>query len=104
MARCGRCGLWNRYPEDHPEQKYAGVCLWYQLRLHENEVYEQRECDDFLEKIPGHSAAWHFDHVASRDKMAHAFTSLKKSHRRAKIALGLSITSLTWSFIEFLLS
>ncbi len=104
MARCGRCGLWNKYPDDHPEKKYAGVCLWYQIRLHENEVYEQRDCTEFLERVPGYDAAWHFDHISARNKMADAFTTMKKSDRRAKIALGLSITSLTWSFIEFLIS
>ena len=53
MARCGRCGLFAKYPDDHHEQKWSGQCVWYQLQLAEDEVFEERDCKDFFEKVPG---------------------------------------------------
>ena len=104
MARCGRCGLWNTYPSDHSEQKWAGVCLWYHIRLHESEVYEHRECPEFLEQVPTKDAGWHFTHIVTRNKLADAYNSSQIGNRRAKIAIALSSTSLFWNFIKFCLS
>ena len=53
MARCGRCAMWQEYPEDHPEKKWAGVCLWYQMQMPEDCVWEKRDCPEFFERIPG---------------------------------------------------
>jgi len=91
MARCGRCGLWNQYPEHHPEKKYAGVCLWYQVQLIEDQVYEPRECGDFIERVPGWSAREHFDHKVVRDELGTAYREAGYSRRMAYTALGLSV-------------
>ena len=94
MARCGRCGLWSQYPEKHAEKKYAGTCLYYQSRLAADEVYEERRCPDFLERIPGLSAMQHFDYKVRRDNLGDAFRSARRAKRLAYVSLVLSIASL----------
>jgi len=96
MARCGRCGLWNKYPDSHTEQKWAGSCLWYQIRLADDEVFTERECDRFFEKIPGVSPMEHFDYTLRRDELGR----LRAEHRRA---LWISITALVLSLIGLFL-
>ena len=102
MARCGRCGLWSKTPEDYHEKKYAGYCLWYQLRLEEDRVYEYRDCKDFFEKVPGLDSAWHFDYKIKRDKLGDAYETASRSDRRSKIAIGLSIAGFTLNLIKLL--
>ena len=94
MARCGRCGLWSQYPDDHVEKKYAGTCLYYQSRLAADEVYEERRCLDFFERIPGLSAMQHFDYKVRRDNLGDAFRSARRAKRLAYVSLVLSIASL----------
>ena len=84
MARCGRCALWSQTPPDEREQKYAGTCLWYQIRLVPEEEYEQRECADFFERIPGYDAAWHFGYKVKRDGLRDAYLEAKEAQRVAK--------------------
>ena len=97
MARCGRCGLWAAYPEDHKEKKYSGVCMWYQIKLAEDQVFEHRECIDFQEKIPNMNPKEHFDYKVRRDNLGGAFTTAKLSKRLSITALILSILGLAWS-------
>ena len=84
MARCGRCGLWNRTPDSSREQKYAGTCLWYQIQLIPEEEYEKRDCSDFFERIPSYDAAWHFDYKVKRDGLRDAYLEAKEAQRVAK--------------------
>jgi len=108
MARCGRCGLWNQYPDGHHEKKYAGVCIWYQIRLIDTDVWEERECGDFFERIPGMHSMDHFDYKIKRDNLGEAFEKAKaageradQAQTRANIGLGLSITGITVTLIKF---
>ena len=94
MARCGRCGLYNQYPADHKEQKYAGVCLWFQHRLMADDVYERRECTDFFEAIPGISSIQHFDYKLKRDNLGEAYVAARRGKLIAYTSLGISITAL----------
>ena len=94
MARCGRCGLWEKYPKDHPEQMWAGSCLWYQTRLTEGYVYEKRECDDFFERFPSMSPKEHFDYKIERENIGDAYASSRRSLFFSIAALSLSILSL----------
>lgn len=96
MARCGRCGLWNPYPEDHKEQLYVGVCLWYQMRLREDSLYEQRDCPDFFERIPGMTPLEHFKYKIDRDDLGDVY---KEAHR----AKFVGYTALTLSILGLLL-
>ena len=84
MARCGRCGLWNKTHPEQREQKYAGTCLWYQLRLLPEEEYEKRKCSDFFEKIQEYDAAWHFDYKVKRDGLRDAYIEAKEAQRIAR--------------------
>ena len=95
MARCGRCGLWSKYPDHHPEQKYAGVCLWYQTRLVDDEVFEERECEDFFERVPGLMSMDHFDYKIKRDNLGTAYQVAKRSRTLAYVGLFISLASLT---------
>ena len=79
MARCGRCGLWNRYPGDNREKEYAGVCMWFQLRLRPDDEFKQRECSDFFERIPGMHAMDHFDYKLKRDNLGDAYQHAKQA-------------------------
>ena len=94
MARCGRCGLWSKYPDDHYEKKYAGVCLWYQARLVDEEVFEERECKDFFERVPGLTPLDHFDFKTKRDNLGDAFRAAARSKRLAYVGLVISLVSL----------
>jgi len=97
MARCGRCGLWGKYPDHHHEQKYAGVCLWYQHRLHHDDVFEQRECGDFFERVPGLTPMDHFDYKIKRDNLGDAYEMAKRSKRLALFSVVTSVISLGFS-------
>ena len=97
MARCGRCGLWSKYPDNHHEQKYAGVCLWYQHRLVDDDVFEQRECDDFFESVPGLTPLDHFDYKTKRDNLGDAYETAKRSKVLAYVGLIISTVSLAAS-------
>ncbi len=97
MARCGRCGLWSKYPDNHYEKKYAGICLWYQSRLIDDEVFEKRKCDDFFERVPGLTPMDHFDYKIKRDNLGDAFTAAKRSKRLALFGVVTSLISLGFS-------
>ena len=103
MARCGRCGLWSKYSPAHSEQKYAGVCLWYQTRLVESEVFESRECGDFFERIPDLTALNHFDYKVKRDGLGDSYIMAKNSKRISLVALSLSAIGLVWNILKIFL-
>ena len=84
MARCGRCGLWAKYPDDFEEKKYAGMCLWYRLRLSEESVWEHRKCDNFFDRVPQWDEKSHLDY--------------------SRRALFFSVSALTLSIVGLLLS
>jgi len=94
MARCGRCGLWNKYPDNHPEKKYAGVCTWYQIRLIDEQVFEERDCRDFFERIPGFHTMDHFDYKVKRDNLGDAWQAARFSKRLAWFGIATSAVSL----------
>lgn len=100
-ARCGRCGLWNQYPDNHSEQKWAGVCIWYQMRLPDDEVWEDRECKDFFERMPGFHAMDHFDYKIKRDNLGSAYTAAKRAKILAYVGLAISLTSLSLGILKF---
>tara|TARA_R110002020_G_scaffold194133_2_gene394718 strand:+ start:1211 stop:1582 length:372 start_codon:yes stop_codon:yes gene_type:complete len=98
-ARCGRCGLWNEYPENHHEKKYAGLCMWYQTRLDASEVFEPRRCVDFFERIPGLHPFDHFKYKIQRDNLGDAYEAAKRAKRLAYVGLGLSVAGLLAKFL-----
>ena len=100
MARCGRCGLWNKYPEDFREKKYAGVCVWYQLKLPEHEVYELRNCEDFEDKIPEVSALEHFEYKIQRDQLGNAYKVAKRSQIIAWASIIISVITFLVNMIK----
>ena len=102
MARCGRCGLWVQYPEDFDEKTYAGACLWYQFRLPEEEVFESRECTDFVERIPGYDPMKHFDYKVRRDDLGVAYKEARFSKRLSIVALAMSAAGLIWNIVKAL--
>ncbi len=102
MARCGRCGLWSKTPADYKEQRYAGYCLWYQTRLEPEFEYDERDCNDFFERVPGQDAAWHFDYKVKRDNIGDAWRKAKSSDKKARIAVTISVVGLAWNVIKAL--
>lgn len=103
MARCGRCGLWNKYPEDNFETKYAGVCMWYQWRLPEHEVYERRYCPDFFEKMPDVSPMKHFEYKIQRDSLRDTFIVARRSKIISLIAIITSVSSFLFNLYTYFL-
>jgi len=101
MARCGRCGLWSDYPDDHKEQKYAGVCLWFGHRLTDDEVYDSRECDEGMERVPGLTSLQHFEFKVKRDDLGKAYTEAKRAKHLAYASMALSIAGLLIGIIKF---
>ena len=94
MARCGRCGLYSKYPDNHHEKKWAGACLWFQHRITEDEEYLNRECDDFFEKIPGCHPMGHFEYKLKRDNLRDAYVIANRSKIIALVSLGISVLAL----------
>lgn len=94
MARCGRCGLFAQYPGDFSEKKYSGMCLWYQLRLPEDEVWEQRKCAEFFERIPNWTSHQHWAYATRHDDLGRSWRASKRALFFSVGALALSITSL----------
>ena len=103
MARCGRCGLWNKQPDEHKEQKWAGRCLWFGHSLHKDEVWDQRECDDFIERIPELDPIEHFEHKIKLENLKAAYDTALRSKRVAYAGLTLSIAALTWNLVKELI-
>jgi len=99
VARCGRCGLWSKYPEGHPEKKYAGVCLWYQIRLDQDSVYESRECPDFFERVPGLAPIEHFNYKVKRDNLGDAYVQASRAKIIAYVGVVLSLIGLIFSML-----
>ena len=93
-GRCGRCGMWSSYPKDHYEKKWAGVCLWLQIRLREEDVWEQRECADFFERIPGIDPMGQMDYKIKRDNLGEAYAVALRSKHLAYLGVIISIISL----------
>tara|TARA_B100001123_G_scaffold235179_3_gene263788 strand:+ start:6086 stop:6388 length:303 start_codon:yes stop_codon:yes gene_type:complete len=100
MARCGRCGLWNKYPDNWHEEKWAGVCLYYQLRLIPEDVFEERDCEDFLEKVPEVSAMEHFNYKLKRDGLGNAYKTSKRAFWFSCVALTVSIGGLVLKLVS----
>ncbi len=102
MARCGRCGLWEKYPENHHEQKWAGVCVWYQMRLQDDEVWEDRKCPDFFERIPGFHTLDHFDYKCKRDELGDAFREANSARLLSWISLGVAVSALAAEMLSIM--
>lgn len=102
MARCGRCGLWAKYPDNHHEQKYAGVCLWYQSRLVDGEVFDERDCKDFFERVPGLTPLDHFDYKTKRDNLGDAYETARFSRKMAIAGIVLSVAGMVLSILALL--
>jgi hypothetical protein len=94
-ARCGRCGLWNNYPKDYHEQKWEGVCLWYQIRLRTEDVWEARLCEDFIEKIPGITPMEHLDYKIKRDQLGDSYKAARRGKYISYISLALSLIGIS---------
>jgi len=94
MARCGRCGLWRKYPNDYPEKKFSGVCLLYKLRLAEDEEFEYRTCGEFLERIPGWSAKDHWEYEVQREALQYNYKNNRQAFLFSVLALLLSVLAL----------
>jgi hypothetical protein len=103
VARCGRCGLWSAYPEEHREQVYKGVCLWYQLRLREDGVFDRRDCPDFFESIPGMTPLEQFDYKIKRENIGDAYTQAKRAQRLAYTGILLSVLALVAGVVDMYL-
>jgi hypothetical protein len=93
--------LFNKYPDHHHEQKHVGVCMWYQIRLMETDVWEHRECKDFFEGIPGFHAMDHFDYKIKRDNLGDAYRKAVSARKRANLGIGISVTGITITLIKF---
>lgn len=97
MARCGRCGLWAKYPDDFKEKKYAGMCLWYRLRLSEESVWEHRKCDNFFDRVPQWDEKSHLDYALK-------WSDIGRSWRASRRAMFFSVAALLLSIVGLLLS
>jgi len=101
MARCGRCGLYSEYPEDYPEKKWAGACLWFNgLRLPEDEVWESRSCDYFFERIPGLNPKEHFDYAIKKDTLGRVWKTSKRSLVFSLLAFAISIATIVTRLLK----
>jgi len=102
MSRCGRCGLFAEYSSDYPE-RYSGMCLWYQFRLEEDQVWESRECSDFVERIPDVDPIGHFRYKVSRDNLGSAYRISTSARRRANLGLVISVVGIVIAATRFVL-
>jgi len=99
MARCGRCGLFAQYPGDFSEKKYAGMCLWYRIRLPEDEVWEQRKCAQFFERIPNWTSQQHWSYATRHDDLGRSWHASRRALTFSLFSLVLSAAGLAFKFI-----
>ena len=93
MARCGRCGLCAKSPDDN-EGEWGGVCLWFRHRIAKDEMYDHSDCEEFLEAIPGFSVLDHWHYKLQRDKLHDAYQAAEAATRKAHASMTLAIISL----------
>ena len=74
--------------------------MWYQHRLEEQAVYEERDCSDFFERIPGLTPLDHFDYKIKRDELGYAYSRGRRVLWYSTIALVLSILGFIRSIIS----
>ena len=72
------------------------MCLWYRLRLPEEEVWEKRECPEFFEKIPDWTSQQHWAYATQHQ-------DLGRTYRASKRALVFSLAALAFSLTGFAL-
>ena len=95
MARCGRCGLYQPYPEDYPETAVRGVCLWSRLRVPGDAVFDPRPgCSEFFEKIPGLEPMAQFKYHLERSGLRENYLLQRRSLYFSSIALVISLITL----------
>ena len=99
MARCGRCGLWAEYPNNFEEKKWAGVCLWYQFRLPEDEVWEHRKCQQFFERMPQWDALQHWNYALRHHDIGRGWKAGRRSLIFSLAAMAISIFGLVLKMI-----
>jgi len=104
MARCGRCGLCAKYPEDHVEKKWAGVCLWFQHRIPEDELYAERDCREFFEWIPGVTPLEHWNYKNQRDSVGQAFQEAALARKEALRSLVFALVGVALGVAGLVLS
>ena len=100
MARCGRCGLWQKYNKSiHEKTQYAGVCLWWQVRLAADEEYESRNCKEFFERIPDATALEQFKYKCQRDNLGDAYRAARSAKLFAFVGIALSLLGLFAKYV-----
>lgn len=78
------------------------MCLWYQHRLMEDDVFEQRECEDFFERVPEMTAKDHLDYKIKRDDLGDAHKKARRSLVISIVALVLSAGTLTLKILDWI--
>jgi hypothetical protein len=78
------------YPSDSPG-RYRGICLWYHLRMEEDQLWEHRDCADFVQRIPDVDAMGHYTYKVSRDNLGSAYRISTSARRRANLGLVISL-------------
>jgi len=99
MARCGRCGLWAKYPPNWKERKYAGVCMWYRFRLPEDQVYDERKCPEFFEAMPQWNQQQHWNYATRHDDLGRSWHASRRALTFSLISLVLSAVGIAFKFI-----
>jgi len=73
------------------------MCLWYRIRLPEDEVWEQRKCPQFFECIPHWDSSQHWSYALRHH-------DLGRSWRASRRALFFSAAALLLSMVGFVVS
>jgi hypothetical protein len=68
--------------------------MWYQFRLPDQEVFAERECKDFFEKIPGLHSFDHFKYKIQRDNLGDAYTTANRAKVIACVSIILSVAGM----------
>ncbi len=76
--------------------------MWYQMQLYDQDVWEDRICADFFEKIPGMHQMDHFDYKLKRDNLGDAYTASMRARKIAKVSIAISLFSLALGLVKFL--
>jgi len=86
--------MWSPYPEGHKEKKYAGTCLWFQIRLIAEEVFESRTCSEYFERIPDLTPLENFRYKVMRDDLGKAYREARRATFVGYVALVISLLSI----------
>ena len=97
MARGGRCGLFQE--DNELGDEIAGMCLWYQMEVPKDVLFDYRECSFFHKKLKTLTPFAHWKYVIERQGMGEAYKKARRALAFSLLSVAMSLFSLIKSLL-----